>query len=323
MPWKGEKDPYRIWLSEVILQQTRVEQGLKYYQSFIRRYPTVQELAAAPDQEVFRLWEGLGYYSRCRNLLAAAREVVERHSGVFPASYEALLHLKGVGAYTAAAIASFAFGLPHAVLDGNVYRVLARIHAIQTPSDTAEGKKLFTRLVTGMLPGEPARFNQAIMDFGATVCKPVPVCETCFFKAHCKAYQEEKQLLFPVKLKRIRKKERWFNYIILRHKDRYAIRQRKEGDIWQNLYEFILLETPSSPTQKMVTAYVGENFKEAKPTGNSAGVDQQLTHQHLHFRFYQFITTHRPASFLWVKKGELSQYAFPKTLRAFIETELI
>lgn len=203
MPWKGEKDPYRIWLSEIMLQQTRVEQGLPYYEKFIAAFPTIRHLAAAPDQQVFKLWEGLGYYSRCRNLLATARYIAHERDGAFPATYNEILALKGVGGYTAAAIASFAYNLPHAVLDGNVYRVLARIHGMDTPTDSAEGKKLFSELAQQQLPKEePAAYNQAIMDFGATVCKPMPECRACFFASHCRAFEEGKQLQLPVKKKK-------------------------------------------------------------------------------------------------------------------------
>src|SRR6187549_1636680 len=181
MPWKGEKDPYRIWLSEIILQQTRVEQGWAYYENFILNYPTVRDLAAAPEEAVFRLWQGLGYYARCKNMLAAARQIVEQFHGHFPNTYDAIQSLKGVGPYTAAAIASFAFNLPHAVLDGNVYRVLSRFFGIDEPIDSTKGKQLFTGIAGRVLSQkEPGLFNQAIMDFGATVCKPVaPLCSLC------------------------------------------------------------------------------------------------------------------------------------------------
>jgi A/G-specific adenine glycosylase len=186
MPWKGEKDPYKIWLSEIILQQTRVEQGLKYYQNFIKLFPDVHVLANAPDEAVFKAWEGLGYYSRCKNLLVTARFISTELKGVFPANYESILALKGVGSYTAAAIASFAYNLPHAVLDGNVFRVLSRIFDIEVPIDSTEGKKQFSDLADLILPKKKAgEFNQAIMDFGAVICKPVPECHLCFFKDGC------------------------------------------------------------------------------------------------------------------------------------------
>src|SRR5215218_589494 len=194
MPWKGEKDPYKIWLSEIILQQTRVEQGLGYYQRFVQIFSNVHALAQAPEQQVFKLWEGLGYYSRCKNLIASAKYISGELGGVFPKTYEEIVALKGVGPYTAAAIASFAYNLPYAVLDRNVFRVLSRIFAIDTPIDTTEGKKVFSALAQEALDKEtPGAYNQAIMDFGATVCKPVPECVHCFFKMACRAFLQNKQ----------------------------------------------------------------------------------------------------------------------------------
>ena len=194
MPWKGEKDPYRIWLSEIILQQTRVEQGLSYYNNFIRTFPDIHKLAKAQDTTIFKLWEGLGYYTRCRNLIATARYISKELKGKFPSSYEDILALKGIGPYTAAAISSFAFNLPHAVVDGNVFRVLARIFGIDIPVDSAAGKNFFTILANELLDAkQPGLFNQAIMDFGAVQCKPAaPLCTTCVFKKTCAAFLQNK-----------------------------------------------------------------------------------------------------------------------------------
>lgn len=204
MPWKGEKDPYKIWLSEIILQQTRVEQGLSYYNNFIKTFPDIQQLAKAKDEKIFKLWEGLGYYTRCRNLIASARFVAKEKKGKFPDSYEEIKALKGVGPYTAAAISSFAFNLPHAVVDGNVFRVLARVFGIDKPTDTTEGKKYFTQLAEELLDKKrPGLYNQAIMDFGAMICKPAsPLCATCCFKKHCIAFQRDRINELPVKEKK-------------------------------------------------------------------------------------------------------------------------
>src|SRR5579859_4925347 len=190
MPWKGEKDPYKVWLSEVILQQTRVQQGWAYYEKFINAFPTIHDLAVAPEQQIFKLWEGLGYYSRCRNLIATAKKIDAEYNGRFPSSYEEILALKGIGPYTAAAIASFAFGLPHAVVDGNVTRVLSRYFGNSTPIDTVAGKKLYTELADVLLDkGQPDSYNQAIMDFGATICLPRnPLCADCVQQAGCQAW---------------------------------------------------------------------------------------------------------------------------------------
>jgi len=184
MPWKGEKDPYKIWLSEIILQQTRVEQGLEYYNRFVKVFPEINKLAKAPDKKIFKLWEGLGYYTRCRNLITTARFIVKEKKGVFPQTYEEIISLKGVGPYTAAAISSFAFNLPHAVVDGNVYRVLSRVFGIKKPVDSTEGKKYFNGLANELLSKEqPGIYNQAIMDFGAIICKPSsPLCTACVFR---------------------------------------------------------------------------------------------------------------------------------------------
>jgi A/G-specific adenine glycosylase len=326
MPWKGEKDPYKVWLSEIILQQTRVEQGLKYYEKFVKTYPTIDDLSEADEQEVFRLWEGLGYYSRCRNLIATARYISQENAGRFPSTHSEILALKGIGAYTAAAISSFAFGQPHAVLDGNVFRVISRIHAIDTPSDTTEGKKLFTGLANQMLSQEePGRYNQAIMDFGATICKPLPQCHACFFRKGCKAYLEEKQLLYPVRMKTLNRKERWLNYIVISNGDKYAIRKRQAADIWKDLFEFLLLETPAEVSDQVLLGYVLENVGRPRVTGKPLGWDQQLTHQRIHFRFLQVIVddTTLTDEFQWVSKAELSGFAFPKSLRQYISSELL
>ena len=216
MPWKGEKDAYRIWLSEIILQQTRVDQGLAYYERFVTQYPRITDLAAAPDAQVMKLWEGLGYYSRCRNLMATARLIAEKYNGVFPQQYDAIYALKGIGPYTAAAIASFAFNLPHAVVDGNVYRVLSRVFGIASAIDSTEGKKEFSQLAQELIDrGNPSGYNQAIMDFGATVCKPQqPACDACPFQKHCIAYQEDRIAQLPVKKKKLLQRTRFFYFFL-------------------------------------------------------------------------------------------------------------
>ncbi len=249
MPWKGERDPYRIWLSEIILQQTRVEQGWPYYLRFVEAYPTVQHLAEAPEDAVMKLWEGLGYYSRARNLHHTAKHVAFELGGQFPPSYAGLLTLKGVGDYTAAAIASFAYDLPHAVLDGNVYRVLARYFGITTPTDTPAAKRAFTQLANELLdPAQPAAFNQAMMDFGATICTPArPLCATCPLRENCVAFQTNQVAELPRKAKAAARKNRYFVYAVFSHRGDTFIRQRLERDIWQNLYEFPMLELAALP----------------------------------------------------------------------------
>ena len=244
MPWKGEKDPYKIWLSEIILQQTRVAQGLEFYQKFVKNFPLVTNLAQASDTKIFKLWEGLGYYTRCKNLIATARYIVKERQGKFPDTYEEILALKGVGPYTAAAIVSFAYNLPYAVLDGNVFRVLARFFGINTAIDSAEGKKTFATLASQLLDKkEPALYNQAIMDFGATVCKPkVPLCNSCVLNKKCKAYTTGRTHILPIKGKSIVKKNRHFYYFIATYNSKVYVCKRAGGDIWENLYEFLLVE---------------------------------------------------------------------------------
>lgn len=244
MPWKGEKDPYKIWLSEVILQQTRVDQGLSYYNRFIENFPAVVDLANASETFVFKLWEGLGYYTRCKNLIATARHIAFNLDGKFPTEYEEILALKGIGPYTAAAIGSFAFDLPHAVVDGNVFRVLSRYFGIRSPIDSTEGKKYFTALANKLLEKKhPGIYNQALMDFGAIICKPqLPLCATCIMNNDCSAYQAGMEQQLPIKEKAIKKKTRWFYFLVIEADKKVFVRKRAAGDIWENLYEFVTIE---------------------------------------------------------------------------------
>ena len=324
MPWKGEKNPYRIWLSEIILQQTRVDQGLKYYQNFINAFPEVHDLAKAPPEVVFKLWEGLGYYSRCSNLIQTARFISEELNGRFPDSYEQILALKGVGSYTASAIASFAYNLPYAVLDGNVFRVISRIFNIETPIDSSEGKKQFSLLANELLPQERAgEFNQAIMDFGATVCKPVPACAQCFFSADCLAFKAGRQDELPVKNKKLLARDRWFHYLVLCYKDEVLIRQRLSKDIWQHLFEFFLIETPKPSGQNKVLEEFTRQMDIPYRILDAHQSDQRLTHQLIHFHFTLMECTQRSVvpGFEWVIRTKLDQYAFPKTLQQYIRSQ--
>jgi len=330
MPWKGEKDPYKIWLSEIILQQTRVEQGLPYYQRFVTTFPTIFDLANAPEQQVFKLWEGLGYYTRCRNLIATAQYIATELNGVFPTTYEAILQLKGIGPYTAAAIASFAYNLPYAVVDGNVFRVLSRIFNIDTPVDMPEGKKQFAALAQDILPVKhSAEYNQAIMDFGATVCKPVPECAHCFFNTWCQAYLQGEQQSLPVKVKRTKVKGRWFNYIIFIYQNQYAVHQRTKKDIWQDLYEFLLLETDAEISQKVVLSLLKKQYGITKNDYASVqyqpAAAQRLSHQLIHFSFTTIAlkTYMELPDFIWIEEGQLAAFPFPKTLQSYIQKGMI
>lgn len=327
MPWKGEKDPYKIWLSEVILQQTRVAQGLAYYERFIQAYPTVQQLAAAPDQEVFKRWEGLGYYNRCRNLLFTAREITQQRGGKFPDTYEDILALKGVGPYTAAAIASFAYDLPHAVLDGNVFRVLSRFFGIDEPVDAAGGKILFGRLAEEMLyKKQPGQYNQAIMDFGAVICTPFsPACHTCPLQTGCAAFAEGRVNELPVKEKRLERKRRWFYYFLFEHKDRLLVHERKAKDIWQNLYEFYLLEAEDAVhwNETAVKQWLAQQLGINKVviTGISTVQEQQLTHRQVKGQFIRVRLDAVPASlkkYHWATVKELDALPFPKFITQYL-----
>jgi len=326
MPWKGEKDPYKIWLSEIILQQTRVEQGLEYFLRFIKKYPTVKKLAAAPDNEVFKLWEGLGYYSRCKNLLSAARTIATEMKGQFPEQYESILQLKGVGPYTAAAIASFAYNLPYAVVDGNVNRVLARFFGIDIAIDSTKGKALFNELAQQVLDKErSALYNQAIMDFGATVCKPqLPLCNICLLQKHCKAFLKNVVNELPVKEKKIAKKHRWFYYIVAEYNNKLLIRKRTAKDIWQNLHEFVLIETSSH--QQPGEIYASAAFKilagEKYTVLNILeGFKQQLTHQTIHASFIHIKMNKKyiPEGMEMAEKAAISKLAFPRIINDYLE----
>ena len=327
MPWKGEKDPYKIWLCEIILQQTRVDQGLKYYERFINAYPSVADLSQAPEKEVYKLWEGLGYYSRCKNLIAAASNISNELKGVFPKSYNEILSLKGVGTYTAAAISSFAYNHPHAVLDGNVFRVLARIFDITIPIDSTKGRVFFSSLAQALLPVKRAgEYNQAIMDFGATICKPLPECSVCFFKTRCLAFLQSRQQLLPVKLKKMSIRERWFNYLIVKHKSHIAIQQRTGKDIWQNLFEFLLIEdnTKTSYKKQLLLFQKAYDLRKIKFNVEKETIHfkQRLSHQIIHFQIIKGeipVITSLREGVTWVETSELTSYPFPRTLQRYIQ----
>jgi A/G-specific adenine glycosylase len=329
MPWKGEKDPYKIWLSEIILQQTRVEQGLSYYQAFITSFPTVYDLANAPEEKVFKLWEGLGYYSRCKNLIASAKIIVNDLEGSFPDTFESIVALKGVGPYTASAIASFAYNLPYAVVDGNVQRVLARYFGITTPVDSSAGKRLYREVAESLLePEEPGLYNQAIMDFGAIICKPQnPLCTQCPQRDDCEAYKMGSVKDLPVKEKKLIKRHRWFYYFMIETPGFVYIRKRTEKDIWQNLHEFVLHETAETtpfPHRQFLKAMFGNQSYVI--TSQSRVYVQQLTHQTIHGQFLVVTAPENvvlPPSYMKVTKKQLTEFAFPRMLSIFLENELI
>ena len=294
LPWRDTKDPYRIWISEIILQQTRVAQGYDYYIRFVRRFPDVFALADADEDEVMKYWQGLGYYSRARNLHAAARSVKE--AGAFPTTYEGVRALKGVGDYTAAAICSFAYDMPCAVVDGNVYRVLSRWMGIDTPIDSTQGKKLFAQLADELMDKlRPALYNQAIMDFGALQCTPAsPDCVSCPLADGCAALSQGKVDVLPVKQHKTKVTNRYFNYIYVRTGGHTYIRKRTGNDIWKNLYEPLLIETDEdlSGNDKAILQKLQEVFGNRegvffRPVRQ--GVRHVLSHRIIHANFYELV----------------------------------
>jgi A/G-specific adenine glycosylase len=327
MPWKGETNPYRIWLSELILQQTRVEQGIAYYKKFIAAFPTIQKLAKAPEKEIFKYWEGLGYYNRCRNLIATAKIISSDYKGHFPSSYDEILALPGIGPYTAAAIASFAFGLPYPVVDGNVERILARYFGISAEVGSAAVKKLYISIAESLLDKKnPGTYNQAIMDFGATICKPQnPLCKECVQSKNCQAFQQGWIHQLPVKSSpTVRKKRVLYYFIVTAGTDKIWIRRRSEKDIWQNLYEFILWETGKIIPQAQIVQ--SDFFK--KHFGNqgfqiqyiSPSFNQTLTHQSITGLFVH-ISKELPKlkGYRSVHRKSLKEYPFPKLIADYIK----
>ena len=306
LPWRETRDPYAIWLSEIILQQTRIEQGRPYWERFMKRWPTVEALANATEDEVLREWQGLGYYSRARNLHTAAQQIVER--GGFPTTLEGIKALKGVGDYTAAAIGSIAFNLPAAVVDGNVYRVLARHYDIETPINTTEGKKEFTQLAQSLLPPQEASaFNQAMMDFGAIQCTPVsPRCEQCPLAESCVAFREGRIDILPVKQRTLKVKERQLTYIYIRCNGYTALHRRPAGDIWQGLYEPWL-------TDQVPQGAVLQRQR----------VKHVLTHRILYADFWLWETEERPQlpdDYFWIKEEEVGNYGVPRLIEILLES---
>lgn len=307
LPWRDTGDAYAIWLSEIILQQTRVSQGTAYWHRFMHAFPTVESLASASEDEVLRLWQGLGYYSRARHLHAAARLIARR--GAFPSTYQEIRQLPGVGSYTAAAVASMAFGLPYAAVDGNVYRVLARYYAIPTPIDTTAGRHEFQSLSDSLLPRDKAgAWNQAMMDFGATVCTPLsPRCVDCPLMDSCRALRSGCVASLPARAGRTVRRDRHFTYLYLRRDGQVAIHRRGRGDIWQGLYEPLLIE-------------------ESAPFGETCGTVLRhiLTHQRLFARMIVADYDGRPLppDYFWIDESQWHQYALPRLVERLLETEL-
>lgn len=322
LPWRKTQNPYFIWLSEIILQQTQVKQGWPYYSKFTANYPTVFDLAAAKEEDVLNLWQGLGYYSRARNLHASAKYIVNELDGVFPNTYKEIKKLKGVGDYTASAIASICFNEPTAVVDGNVYRVLSRVYGIETPINSILGIREFKTLAQKLLDvKQPATFNQAIMDFGSQVCKPKqPLCETCIFNPTCVAFNLNKVSALPVKLNKTKITEKHFNFIVfLVEGDLTLIEKRTKKGIWQNLYQFPLIESKKELTLIEITKRVKVQFELNQleiRLFNKDVITHKLSHQHLKTKFWVVSTSNLTANTTKIK--DLNNYPVPVLIQNFI-----
>lgn len=326
LPWRQTKDPYYIWLSEIILQQTQVKQGLPYYKAFVNEFPTVFNLAEADESKVLKLWQGLGYYSRARNLHATSKYIVNDLNGEFPANYKELLKLKGVGDYTASAIASICFNESAAVVDGNVYRVLSRYFEIDIPINSSKGAKEFKQLAQKLIDKKkPAEFNQAIMEFGAVQCKPKnPNCGICPFSNSCLALSKNRVNELPVKIKAAKAKKKYFNFLVFISKDGKTVLEKREGKgIWQNLFQFPLVETNKNIDAKDFESLIsGYNLLkdisfELTPYNKDA-IIHKLTHQHLHTKFWIVNVNGLPVE--GVPISEIQNYAVPILVGNFIES---
>ena len=324
LPWRSTRDPYLIWLSEIILQQTRVNQGLSYYENFVEHFPTVFDLASASEERVLKLWQGLGYYSRARNLHVTAKYIVDHNKGVFPDSYRELIKLKGVGDYTASAIASICYNEKCAVVDGNVYRVLSRVFGIETPINSTVGIKEFKALAQRLLPkAEIGDYNQAIMEFGKPWCKPKnPICKECVLSTNCIAFQTNKIAELPVKTKKLKVSKRYLNFlVVLSENEQILLEKREANGIWKNLYQFPLIETERSHTKKELIA--NQDFQKIIQSEfsislyNASDIVHKLSHQHLYTKFWIVkVKVHRIGG---IDISDLRKYPVPILIANFIE----
>ncbi|WP_223032594.1 A/G-specific adenine glycosylase [Hanstruepera marina] len=319
LPWRKTKNPYYIWLSEIILQQTQVKQGLPYYEAFVSQYPTVFDLASATEEHVLKLWQGLGYYSRARNLHATAKYIVKELNGKFPDNYKDLIKLKGVGDYTASAIASICFNEATAVVDGNVYRVLARYYGINTVINSTQGKKEFKAVAQEILDkNNPAEFNQAIMEFGAIQCKPKsPDCTICPLNETCNAFKNDKVGLLPKKNKQSKPVKKYFNYLVyISTKGETVLEKRKEKGIWQNLYQFPLIESKQPLSIDDLKSQLNINERQIT-LYNDKSIVHKLSHQHLHTKFWIIKSDILPGTS--IPKDTIHEYATPILIKNFTD----
>ncbi|MGI4728519.1 MAG: A/G-specific adenine glycosylase [Janthinobacterium lividum] len=328
LPWRNTTDAYTIWLSEVILQQTRVEQGMPYFYRFLEKYPTVTDFANATEDEILKLWQGLGYYSRGRNMLTTARQIVANNNSIFPTTYEELIKLKGIGEYTAAAISSFAADEVKAVVDGNVYRVLARWFGMEEPINSPAGKKLFQVLADEVLDrNHPGQHNQAMMEFGAMLCKPKnPDCKICPVREACNAYQTKRIHLLPVKLKTVKIRERYFNYFLISHQNQILLNKRSIDDIWANLYDLPLIETLNyTPVEELTALPTFKQFFRDQSTIISASPIRKhiLTHQRVFAHFIHLQVNpqeiNMQPNWFFADLEELEKLALPKIIDQFLK----
>lgn len=314
LPWRETKDPYLIWLSEIILQQTRVDQGLPYYNRFSQNYPDIVSLANAEEQEILNLWQGLGYYSRARNLHQTAKFISSELNGRFPASYKEIIKLKGIGPYTAAAISSFAFNEKQAVVDGNVYRVLSRIFDISTPINSSQGKKEFQLIANELITDdEPGTHNQALMELGATVCKPLnPKCNECPVSDMCLASSRNTVGIRPVKDKKVKIRERHFNYLIFEENNKTILEQRNGKDIWEKLYQFPLIEQIDDSKNEVPTGYIRKSEK----------IQHVLSHQKIYATFYHYkkMPDSKADSWITIDITNLDSYPLPRLIDKYLQS---
>ncbi|WP_291856987.1 A/G-specific adenine glycosylase [Marinilabilia sp.] len=325
LPWRETKDPYKIWISEIILQQTRVDQGMEYFHRFIKAFPNVKSLAKASETKLMQLWQGLGYYSRARNLQYAAQTIVNEHNATIPQTYKKIKTLKGIGPYTAAAIASFAYNLPHAVVDGNVYRVLSRIYAKDIPIDSSEGEKFFSSLANELLDKkDPATHNQAIMDLGALVCKPAkPLCGHCPVNLLCAAFATGTQQNYPVKGKRITRKIRHLNFLVFIRNEQIVIEKRSGNDIWKGLFQFPVFESTEPFTTALIKTHLKTKTQLSVEVTKLLEKKHLLTHQELHAVFFRveftsakdFREWFNTTSYETIALNRLNKIPFPQLIK--------
>ena len=320
LPWRKTKDPYKIWVSEIILQQTRIEFGIKYYNKFLKRYPDVKKLANSKEIDLMKIWEGLGYYSRAINMLKTAKIVLNSFNGVFPLEYEQLIQLPGVGDYTASAISSICNDELQVVVDGNVLRFLSRMHKIDLPIESIKTKKYFKKLGFKLIQDvKPGDFNQALMDYGSTICKPKKFdCNNCLFSSDCKAFNSNSVENYPVKKKKIKLKDRFLNYVVVVTNDnKTQIKKRDSSGIWKNLYEFPLIETKIETSAKQISKELDLNLKDLLSVKK---INHSLSHQLLHITFFVYKVDYKLDDLVDI--NALASYPFPKPINKFI-SELV